>query len=137
MRALRYSTVLAVFALASCAKATTTALPRPDTAPAKLVSFNGTVQMQGRSAHIFTVSADGYVEATLVGLGAPATTTVGLGVGTPDAVGDCSTNHTVTTAAGTAAQIIGTGLAGSLCVVIYDVGNLTGPTIYTITVASS
>ena len=33
--------------------------------------------------------------------------------------------------------VIGTGLAGNLCITIHDVGNLTAPAIYTITVASS
>lgn len=125
------------FLLAACDKATTTPLPRPTTSPANLVSFNGTLQASGRNAHVFTVTQEGYVEATLVGLGAPASTKVGLGVGTPSVTGDCATNYDVTTAAGPAAQIIGTGLPGTFCVAIYDVGNLTGPTIYTITVASS
>lgn len=123
--------------VAGCDKATTTALPRPTTAPATLVSFNGTLQMQGRDSHPFTVSQDGYVETTLVGLGAPPATAVGLGVGTLSAAGVCEPSYSVTTAAGPSAQIVGTGLAGTLCVTIYDVGNLTGPAIYTITVASS
>ena len=91
----------------------------------------------GAAAHSFSVSQDGYVEATLLGLSAPAATTVGFGIGTLGLTGECATNYDVKTAAGPAAQIVGTGLAGYLCVTIYDVGNLTEPTLYTITVASS
>jgi len=114
-----------------------TALPVPDVPPSKLVSFNGTLQPQGRDTHLFTVSQSGYVQATLVGLGAPPTTAVELGIGTPSTAGICAVSYSVTTTAGPSAQIIGTGLAGSLCVTIQDVGNLTVPAVYTITVASS
>ena len=105
--------------------------------PSKLVSFTGTLQPQATDTHTFTVSQSGYVQATLVGLGAPPTTTVGLGIGTPSTAGVCSVSYSVMTTAGPSAQLIGTGLPGSLCVTIHDVGNLTAPAIYTITVASS
>ena len=95
------------------------------------------VQPQGTDAYTFTVTQDGYVEATLVGLGAPSTTSVGLGIGTPDATSTCSVLQWVTTVAGPSAQLVGTGLAGTLCITIFDVGNLTGPTLYTVTVATS
>ena len=132
------SVIVALLFTAACDQAgTTTELARPTTAPAKVVSFSGTLQPQGTASYTFTVSQDGYVEATLVGLGAPAGTAVGFGIGTASAIATCSVIQSVTTAAGTAAQLIGTGLAGTLCVTIYDVGNLTGPTLYTITVASS
>lgn len=116
---------------------TTTALPRPTTAPVTLVSFNGTLQLLATNTHSFTVSQDGYVEVTLLGLGAPETTSVGLAIGTPSGTGTCAANHSVTTVAGPSAQIVGTGLAGPLCITITDVGNLPSPAIYTITVASS
>jgi hypothetical protein len=130
--------VLALLLGAACSSQdATTALPRPDTPPAKLVSFSGTLQPQATDTYTFTVAQTGYVQATLVGLGAPAATAVGLGIGTPGTTGICALSQSVTTTAGTSAQLIGTGLAGSLCVTIHDVGNLTAPAIYTITVASS
>ena len=112
-------------------------LPRPTEVPSQVFPFSGTLQPGGTNAHSFTVSQSGYVEVTLLGLGAPSSTTVGLGIGTASATSTCALISKVTTGAGTAAQLIGTGLAGSLCVVIFDVGNLTGPTLYTMTVASS
>ena len=136
--ALRASVVSALLLLAACDQPVATELPRPTTPPSKLQSFNGTLQPQGRLAYSFTVSQDGYVEATLVGLGADPATTVGLGIGTPSVAGECDATYSVTTAAGPSAHIVGTGLAGRLlCVTIYDVGNLTAPTLFTNTVASS
>ena len=130
--------VVALLFIAACDQAgTMTELPRPTTAPAKVVSFTGTLQPQGRDSYTFTVAQDGYVQATLVGLGAQAGTTVGLGIGTASATATCSVIQSVTTDAGPAAQLIGTGLAGTLCVTIFDEGMLTAPTLYTITVASS
>ena len=138
MLILRASIVVAVLLLAACDHPQGQELPRPTTPPTKLVSFNGTLQPQGRLSYSFTPAQDGYVEATLIGLGADPATKVGLGIGTPSVVGECETAFTVTTAAGPAAQIVGTGLAGRLlCITIYDVGNLSAPALFTITVASS
>jgi hypothetical protein len=138
MIARRGFVVLGLLLSAACAQqGATTALPLPDIPPAKLVSFNGTLQPQATDTYTFTVTQTGYVQATLVGLGAPPSTTVALSIGTPSTTGVCAVNQTVTVTAGPAAQLIGTGLAGSLCVTIHDVGNLTAPAVYTITVASS
>ena len=48
--------------LAGCQELEPTELPRPTTPPTKVVSFNGTLQVQGRAANSFSVSQDGYVE---------------------------------------------------------------------------
>jgi hypothetical protein len=129
--------ILALLCAAACEQGSTmTELPRPTTPPTKVVPFSGTLQPQGRDTHTFTVAQEGYVEVTLLGLGAAAGTAVGLGIGTPG-VAECVVIRSVTTVAGTAAQIVGTGLPGTLCVTIFDVGNLTAPAIYSITVASS
>jgi len=130
--------ILTVLFLSACDQAgTTTALPVPTTAPVHLQPFNGTLQPQTTNVHAFSVSQEGYVEVTLVGLSAPAGTKVSLGVGIPSVTGTCATTYTVTTTAGPSAQIVGTGLIGTHCVMISDVGNLTEAALYTITVASS
>jgi hypothetical protein len=114
-----------------------TPLPRPTTPPSKLVTYTGTLEPMATNFYAITVTNPGYVEATLIGLGGPPAMTVGLGIGNLSASGTCALIYSVTTTAGTAAQVVGTGLSGTLCVTIYDVGNLTAPTLYTITVASS
>jgi hypothetical protein len=135
---LRLGVCLLVLLTTACDQAgTSTALPVPTAPPSKLVTFSGTLQPLTTISYPITVTQSGYVEATLVGLGAPPDTTVRLGIGNQTATGACSLIYSVTTAAGTEAQIVGTGLAGTLCVAISDVGTLTGPTLYTITVASS
>ena len=134
----RGGVVVALLFTAACDQAgTMTELPRPTTPPSKVVSFSGTLQPKATDSYTFTVAQDGYVEATLVGLGAQAGTSVGFGIGTASTFSTCSVIQSVTTTAGTAAQLVGTGLAGTLCVTIFDVGNLTEPALYTITVASS
>ncbi len=109
----------------------------PDVPPAKLVSFSGTLQPQATDTYTFTVAQSGYVQATLVGLGAPPSTPSRLAIGTPSTTGVCAVSYSVNATAGPAAQLIGTGIAGNLCVTIHDLGNLTAPALYTITVASS
>jgi len=126
-----------LFSISCSDTANTTPIPRPDTPPATLVSFNGTLHPQGADTYLFTVRQTGYVQATLLGLDAPASTTVGIGIGTPGTNGLCAISYAVNTGPGTQAQLIGTGLAGSLCLPIRDIGNLTAPAVYTITVASS
>jgi hypothetical protein len=44
-------------------------------------------------------------------------------------------NAYLTTQAGAAPQLSGTAGAGSYCVVVYDVGNQTGPITYAVTVS--
>ena len=127
-----------VLFLSSCADGgATTPLPIPTTPPANLVSFNGTLHLRATDSYLFTVRQSGYVEATLIGLDAPPSTTVGLGIGVPGTSGVCAVSQLVTVSAGPSAQLVGTGLPGALCITIQDIGNLTAPAVYTITVASS
>lgn len=138
MSALRGFLIVSALLLAACDQAgTSTPLTRPTTPPVKVSSFNGTLKLMATDTFTFSVSQDGYVEVTLLGLAAPPGTKVALGIGTPSLAGVCAMNHSVTTEAGPTAQIIGTGLAGNLCVTLSDVGNLKDPALYTITVASS
>ena len=138
MPALRRFLILGTLLLTACDQAgTSTALDRPTTSPSTVTAFNGTLRLLATDTYAFSVSKDGYVEVTLLGLAAPPGTQVSIGIGTPSLTGTCATNQTVMTGAGPSAQIIGTGLAGRLCVTLTDVGNLTDPALYTITVASS
>ena len=80
------SVIVALLFMAACDQAgTITELPRPTTPPAKVVSFTGTLQPKGTDSFTFTVTQEGYVQATLVGLGAEAGTgsASGLGIQAP------------------------------------------------------
>ena len=137
-RALRAGVSLLVLLTLGCDQSgSMTPTPRPTTPPSKLLTYTGTLQPMSDNFYTITITNPGYVEATLAGLGGPPATTVGLGIGNVTASGTCAMIYSVTTGAGTAAQVVGTGLSGTLCITIYDVGNLAAPTTYTITVASS
>ena len=116
----------------------TTAATAPTlTAAATTESFTGTVSVAGNDFHPFTVATAGAtLSVTLTAAGPPTTIFTGLGLGAYDAP-TCTlfSNAYLTTQAGTAPQLSGTAGAGSYCVVVYDVGNQTGPITYAVTVS--
>ncbi len=114
----------------------TPSTPTP-TAAASTEGFSGTVSVGGNDFHPFTVATAGAtLTVTLTAAGPPATIFMGLGVGAYDAP-TCTllSNAYLTTQAGAAPQLSGTAGAGSYCVVVYDVGNQTGPITYAVTVS--
>jgi hypothetical protein len=101
--------------------------------PSPAATVTGPLNPNGGRTHAFTVQQAGTVTATLTGLGPDETITVGLSLGTwngqvcqvilrNDAA---KVTNTIT---GAAQQ------TGNFCVSIYDVGQLTGPTTYSIVV---
>jgi hypothetical protein len=142
----RYVVVALVLLTAACGQSDTSTIPtEPSTTapPSAVEAFSSTLQPAGTNLHTFTVKETGYVEITLIGvvpqLGAEpsAPITLGLGVGTPSGTGTCMVLYQVNAQAGTAAQIIGTATAGPDCLTVFDVGTLSQPVIYTVTVAHS
>jgi hypothetical protein len=114
----------------------TPAAPTP-TAAASTESFSGTVTVAGNDFHPFTVATTGAtLSVTLTAAGPPTTIFMGLGLGAYDAP-TCTllNNAYLTTQAGAVAQLSGTAGAGAYCVVVYDVGNQTGPITYAVTVS--
>ena len=97
-------------------------------------TFTGTVGVQGSDTHTFTVAQTGAVDITLTAVVPASNTTMGLGVGTPTGL-SCFAVASVQSQAGPTPQLRGTALAGQLCVIVYDIGNLTDPVDYTVTVA--
>ena len=98
-------------------------------------TFTGTLTVNGAQTHNVFTGATGLVTATITSLGESAPEKVGLSMGTL-AGATCTVvmhndNAVVTSyLSGTVAT-----LAGSLCVRVFDVGKLTGPVDYTITVS--
>ena len=98
-------------------------------------TFTGTLTINGGQTHNVFTSATGMVSATVVSLGETAPDKVGFSMGTLSTVGTCTVvvsndNAVVNTSLnGTVAS-----LNGSLCIRVYDVGSLTAPVEYTITV---
>ena len=101
----------------------------------KTDTFTGTVQVQGRETHNFTVGNSGQVSVTLTSASPPSTIVMGIGVGTPvDNACGLLAGASVNSAAGSNAQLTGVVSPGTLCVTVFDVGNQTAPVTYTVTV---
>ena len=122
---------------AACTKNnSTTTTTTPTTVARTTDTYTGTVAIRGSNIHSFPVSQTGQVDVTLTAAAPPATIVMGLAVGTLDASSTCvpvaggSTNAQ----AGSSAQLAGIFTAGTLCVLVKDIGNQTAPVSYTVTV---
>lgn len=99
-------------------------------------TFTGTLTPNGAATHNVFTSATGTVNATLTSLGENAPEKVGLSLGTLGSLATCSVVlHNDNSVVSSALTGTVTTLSGSLCVRIYDVGKLTEPVDYTITVS--
>jgi hypothetical protein len=97
-------------------------------------TFSGSLGQRDTKLYTFTVSQAGTVTITLTSLG-PAPVAVGLGIGTPNGTTSCTLISAIPSAtAGTTPQLTVTENPGSYCVDIYDAGNLTGASTFSITI---
>ncbi len=118
---------------AGCDKQTTT--PTTPTAPTVQVteSFSGTLSTNGAATFSFTASATGYVTASIKALSPDSTLRVGLGLGTWNGV-TCQV-VLANDLAGQGLSVTGSvASAADLCVRIYDIGQVTVPTTFELTV---
>ncbi len=105
---------------------TTTATTTPDT-------FTGSLAVQGTSRFTFTVASAGTVTAKLSTLS--PSVAVGIGIGTPSGTTGCTLSNSNSSAlAGSTPQLSVSEPAGSYCVSVYDVGNLTTSAAFTVIV---
>src|ERR1051326_4862633 len=118
--------------LSQLAAASTTA-PNPQTD-----IFTGTLSVNGAFQHIFTITTLGSVTVSITGLAPNTSQIVGLSLGVWTGA-QCSTspqtggasNDTATT--GSSITLNATA-AGNLCARLYDVGFVTTPVLYTMTI---
>ena len=123
-----------VMATAGCGDDNTPTTPTEPTPTAVTETFTGAINRNGAATHNFVVSRSGRIDATLTTVGPDSTTIIGLSLGTLNAAGACQTvlsNDRATQ--GTTVSGNG-GAAGSFCVRVYDVGNITDNVDYLITV---
>lgn len=129
------SLVVALAAAAVGCSGTINDIPTTPTPVTVTETFTGTLTINGAQTHNVFTAATGTVTATLTSLGDTPPDKVGISMGTL-AGATCSVvlhnDGAVVTS-----YLTGTvsTLAGSLCVRIYDVGALTRPVDYTITVS--
>jgi len=115
----------------ACSDPKAPAAPTP-IAPTITDTFNGTLPVGGDNSHPFIVSAIGGITVTLTNVTPPAL--VGMGIGTPDG-SSCTLLNSDVAVASTSAQITGTAtVAGTLCVAVFDAGNLVETVNYSISV---
>src|SRR5579862_1541194 len=134
--------VLPVFlAFVACFAAACDNSSSPSTPSVSLTSqtFTGTIPVGGASSGInFTASQAGELDVTVSSLGPPATISMGLALGVPSTV---DTSCAIATGSGTQVQASATALVSSLssagpyCLRIFDIGQMTAPINYTVTVA--
>jgi hypothetical protein len=123
---------LAVLALTSCGDdpetITSPTAPQPTTEV-----FTGNLPISGGVTHPFTAATLGALTATLTNIGPDESPTVGLSLGTWN--GSACAVVIATDAAVRSSIVYGTvNQAGQLCVRIYDVGRISRPQDYEITV---
>jgi hypothetical protein len=133
MRTLRSAILLLVAGgAAACSDGTTTAPSTTTSSPVSAV-FASHLAPGGSTSRAFAVAAAGTVTVTLTAFGL-GTDAVGLGVGIPATGAPCSLTQSVTTAAGTAPQIVVGADAGSYCVQLFDIGSIAAETPFSVTI---
>ena len=96
-------------------------------------SFSGTLSTNGAFTHTFTTTTLGSVSASIVGLAPTTTQIVGFGLGVWN--GTSCTVASSSDIATTGSNItLNASAAGTLCVRLYDVGFITTPVLYQLTV---
>jgi hypothetical protein len=119
---------------------TTTTVPNT---PAGSESFSATLNVQGTQMFTFSILTGGTVNVTLASVTTNTTTpqpsiALGLGLGSASTDGTtCNVAATTTTTAGLSTQLTGSVPAGTGCVTVSDVGQLTAPVTFAIRVAHS
>jgi hypothetical protein len=107
------------------------------TVPLTNQTFTGAVQVGGSSSNTtFVVAQNGEVDITVTALGPPANIIMGLAIGIPSATdGSCAAPAGTLQVQASTTPLVGSETAGTYCVRLYDIGYMTAPINYTITVA--
>ena len=132
MRRLAVLALAAALTAAACGNDSITT-PTTPTTPTVTDTFNGTLTPNGGLTHTFITARSGSITATLTSLGPDSGLTVGLLLGTWNG-NACGVQLAKDNAVQGSFINGAASAAGSLCVRIYDVGQLTGPVDYQITV---
>ena len=122
---------LVTLTLSACDSTTTTpSIPTPD--PVDEPNFTGTLTVNGAAVQPFTVGI-GTITVTVTGLEPGADSVVGIGLGTWN--GTVCQQTLVNDNVGVGAGLIGqANSAAAVCVRIFDVGRLTGPVNFIVTI---
>ena len=119
-------------AIAACDNNSTPTTPTPTDPVTFTDTFTGILTRNGATSHSFTVAKTGTVTATLTSL-SNADIEVGFGVGTWNGT-VCNVVLARDRAVQTTVIYGNVNASGELCVRIYDVGNVTDPVDYSVSV---
>jgi len=132
----RTHSILLVVALAlgswACSNTAPTTLPTP-TPPTTTDTFEGSINPNGAKTFSFIVQTGGTVTTTLTTVSPDSTVAIGLAVGTWDGAACSVFKANDNAPQGTSITVTASG-AGSLCVRVYDVGNLLDVASFVVTV---
>jgi hypothetical protein len=95
--------------------------------------FSGTLTLNGAATHTFIVQRAGTATATLSALSPDSAAVISLSLGTWN--GQSCQIILANDAATTNSSVVGNASAGNFCIRVLDVGRLTAPTDYTVTVS--
>jgi hypothetical protein len=132
MSRLRFLAVILALGAAACGDDTTTT-PTTTTPVTVTDTFAGTLTPSGGASYSFTTAQSGQVTATLTTLAPDSALIVGFSLGTWNG-NSCQLVITKDQATQSSYVIGAASAAGSLCVRIYDVGNVIDPATYVIQV---
>jgi hypothetical protein len=119
---------------AACGDDDEVTTPIQPTRPTVTETFSGRVTVNGAQTHGFAAGGSGRIDVTLTTLSPDSAARVGLVLGTLNAIGACQvviSNDNATQGTLVAGNA---GAAGNFCARVYDVGQLTEPAEYTLTV---
>jgi hypothetical protein len=120
-------------ATASCGGSDTPTTPTPTTPVTVTDTFAGTLTQNGAASYSFTTAASGSVTAALTSLAPNSSLVVGLSLGTWNGFA-CQVVLANDKAIQSSVVVGAASSAGSLCVRVYDVGNVGDPTTYEVQV---
>jgi len=127
---------LVVAGCSNSADDSSSTLPTAPSSPLVTNNFSGTVQIGSNDSNPFTVTSDGFqITVDLTTAGPPATITMGVGIGS-FVGGTCQllSGGSTQAPAGPTPQLSGNIPAGQYCLMVFDVGNQSGPITYTVVV---
>ena len=131
MSRLRFLAVALALGAAACGSDPVT--PTPTTSVTVTDTFSGTLTRNGATTSPFTTAASGTVTATISSLSPDSTLVVGLALGVWNG-NSCQIVFSKDTATQFSQVQGAVSSAGSLCVRLYDVGNLIDPATYEVQV---
>ena len=119
---------------ASLACETTITSPTATAKPIDVNAFSSQVPPGGSASREFILATGGTVGVTLTST-TPADTVLGLGLGIPRSDGSCALSGAVATTAGSSSQLSLNADTGLFCVKVYDVGGLSAPVAFTLSIS--